>query len=268
MNALFVALGIEHWKGVLGALLLPPLPLLLLAALGALLLPRRRQLGRALVLVAVAGLWATSTPGVGSLLISALTRPPPALSAAQITALAGAPHTAILVLGAGRKLEAPEYRAADLKPLTLERLRYGLWLARQTGLPLAYSGGIGHGSPDGPTEADTARRVAQRDFGVRLRWAEGRSRDTRENARYSVAMLHADGVTQLLLVSHGFHQRRALAAFERAIREAGITMRVVAAPMGLRRPLGWELGDWLPGDEGLALTRLALHEWLGWLAGA
>ena len=53
-----------------------------------------------------------------------------------------------------------------------------------------------------------------------------------------------------------------------AIRQAGVTMRVVAAPMGLQRPMGWELGDWLPNADGLAMTRWALHEWLGRLAGA
>ncbi|MBL8349779.1 MAG: YdcF family protein [Burkholderiaceae bacterium] len=268
MNQLFVGLGIESWKGALGALVLPPLPLLLLAALGAVLLPRRRRLGQALVLGAVALLWAACAPGVGATLIGLLTRPPAALTAERIAGLAGAPKTAVLVLGAGRKLEAPEYRAVDLKPLTLERLRYGLWLARQTGLPVGYSGGIGHGSGDGPTESDAARLVAQRDFGVALRWLESRSRDTHENARYSVAMLHADGIERVLLVTHGFHQQRALAAFARAIRQQGATLQVIAAPMGLQRTVDWELGDLLPNAEGLTMTWLALHEWLGWLAGA
>jgi uncharacterized SAM-binding protein YcdF (DUF218 family) len=268
MNALFVALGIEHWKGLLGALVLPPLPLLLLALLGALQPARRRRLGQALVLASIAGLWAVCMPGAGLTLAETLTQPPPPLSAERIAGLAGEPNTAILVLGAGRDPDSPEYGAPDLRPLTLARLRYALWLARQTGLPVGYSGGIGHGSPDGPTEAEAADLVARRDFRMRLRWLEGRSRDTHENAVYSVAMLHADGIEQVLLVTHGFDQRRALRNFDRAIREAGVRMRIVPAPMGLHRPLDWELGDWLPSAEGLALTRWALHEWLGWLAGA
>lgn len=268
MNDLLISLGIVHWKSVVGTLLLPPMPLLLLALLGVLLLPRWRGLGRALVLIAVLGLWAVCTNGVGHVLIEALTRPPPALSAERITSLVRAPKTAILVLGAGRRLEAPEYGAADLSLLTLDRLRYGLWLARQTRLPVGFSGGIGHGSPGGATESDAARLVAQRDFGMTLRWLEARARDTNENARYSVAMLRADGIEQVLLVTHGFHQRRALTAFNRAIRQADVPMRVIAAPMGLQRPLGWELGDWLPNAGGLEMTRWALHEWLGRLAGA
>lgn len=278
MNDLFVRLGLEAWKPLLTVLLLPPVPLLLLVLWGAWRLARRRAAGSAAgsaagwvaVWLGLAALWATGTPALGDALVSALTTPPPALAAAERAALAGAPHTAIVVLGAGRKLLAPEYAAADLKPLTLERLRYGLWLARQTRLPLAYSGGLGHGSPAGPSEAAVAGQIAKRDFGQTLRWTEDRSRDTDENARYTVALLHADGIRQVVLVTHDFHQRRALAAFERALRASGVAMRLVPAPVGLRPAPGpgWALGDYLPTPEGFALTRLALHEWLGRMAGA
>ena len=103
---------------------------------------------------------------------------------------------------------------------------------------------------------------------VTLRWAEQQSRDTNENARYSVAMLQADGITRLVLVTHGFHQRRALAAFQRAIAASGRPLQMVAAPVGLRPPPTGELSDYLPGSQGLLDSSLALHEWLGRLAGA
>lgn len=268
MNDWLVRWGIEGWKPVLQALVMPPLSLLLLALLAAWLVRRRPRLAQALGGLAAVLLWAVSTPFVGHGLVDSLTRPPPPLSAARLAALVRAPHTAILVLGAGRLPEAPEYAAPDLSLLGRARLRYGWWLARQTGLPLGYSGGIGHGADDGPTEADAARWMTQRDHGVPLRWAEGRSRDTNENARYSVAMLQADGIRQLVLVTHGFHQRRALAAFERAIARSGRPMQLVAAPMGLNPPLQGAWRDFLPGTDGLDHSRWALHEWLGWLAGA
>jgi len=274
MNDLFVRLGLEAWKPLLSVLVLPPVPLLLLVLWGAWRLARRRAAGGAAgwaaVWLGLAALWATCTPALGDALINALTTPPPALHAGQRAALAGAPRTAIVVLGAGRKLLAPEYATADLKPMTLERLRYGLWLAKQTRLPLAYSGGLGYGSPAGPSEAAVAGQIAKRDFGQTLRWAEDRSRDTNENARFTVALLQADGIQQIVLVTHDFHQRRALAAFERALRASGVAMRLVPAPVGVRPDLGsgWALGDYLPTPEGFALTRLALHEWLGRLAGA
>ena len=268
MNDWLVQWGLEAWKPALQILVIPPLPMLLLALLAVLLVRWRPRMARALGLLAATSLWAISTPFVGHGLVDLLTRPPPALSAERIAVLKAAPHTAILVLGAGRRSEVPEYHGPDLSVLGLARLRYGGWLARQTGLPLGYSGGIGHGAPGGLTEAQAARLATRRDQGVVLRWAEERSRDTNENARYSVAMLQADGISQVVLVTHAFHQQRALAAFERAIARSGRAMRLVAAPMGLNPPLRPELSDFLPGPDGLAHSRWALHEWLGWLAGA
>ena len=277
MNELFISLGLLAWKPLLSALVLPPTPLLVLVLIGVLLLvlkrpvqpsSRRLLLGWASLLAGLIGLWLACTTAVGGALVEALTRPPPPLNAAQRAFLRGAPRTAILVLGAGRNLYAPEYGAADLRPLTEQRLRYGLWLARQTGLPVGYSGGLGHGTVSGPTEAEVAGRVAERDFGLRLRWLEDRSRDTNENAQYSVRLLRAEGIETIVLVTHGFHQQRALAAFARAIQREQALMVVMPAPLGQRPPGALGLADWLPTADGFALTRIALHEWLGRLAGA
>lgn len=268
MNELFARLGLLALKPALAALVLPPVPLLVLVLLGAWVLPRRRRAGWTLVLAGLAGLWLMCTPAVGGALLRALTQPPPALAPAQRHRLADAPRTAIVVLGAGRRLDALEYGEADLKPMTLERLRYALWLARATRLPVFYTGGVGRASPPGPTEAEIAQRIAERDFGLKLRWTEDRSRDTRENAAYSVPLLHAAGIEHVIVVTHDFHQRRALADFERALRHQGVTMRLTAAPVGVSPRGRGEFADWLPGAEGFELTRLALHEWLGWLAGA
>ena len=272
MSALLQSLGASSWKGWLGALLLPPVPLLLLVLLGAWHLARRpargsRALAGGAVGLGLLGLWLLCTPVLGSALVRWLTHPPAPLDARQISALAGAPHTAILVLGAGRKLVSPDYGVADLKPLTLERLRYGLWLARQTRLPVGYSGGVGWGALAGPSEAEIASRVAQRDFGQQLRWLEDRSRDTHQNALYSVQLLHAAGITHIVLVTHDVHQQRAGAEFQRAIRQAGVPMRVLPGAMGQAVLGPIQPGHWLPTSEGFALSRLALHEWLGWIAG-
>lgn len=276
MTDLLHSLGLDGWKAWLGVLLLPPLPLLLLVLAGAWRLARRRDtggralgrlLGMAAVWAGVLGLWLLSTPVVGTALVALLTQPPAPLSPAQISALADTPHTAILVLGAGRKLLSADYGLADLKPLTLERLRYGLWLARQTRLPVGYSGGVAWGALPGATEAEIAGRVAERDFGQRLRWLEDRSHDTHQNADYSVQLLRAAGITQIVLVTHDFHQQRAGAEFQRAITLAGTSMRVLPAAMGQAVAGPIRPGHWLPTNDGLAQSRLALHEWLGWIAG-
>ena len=268
MNQLFVTLGIEAWKPWLSTLVMPPLPLLLLVLLGARQLSRRRTLGWSLLLGGLAGLWLTCTTALGSTLINRLTQPPPPLTAAQRASLAEGPRSAILVLGAGRRLRAPEYGTADLSALTLERVRYGAWLARQSGLPLGYSGGVGHGTLPGASEAEIVQRVVERDFGQKLRWAEDKSRDTNENAQFSVPLLKAAGIQRIVLVTHGFHQRRALAAFGRALQREGADITILPAPVGAAADGPLLFGDWLPSAEGLMLTRLALHEWLGYLAGA
>jgi uncharacterized SAM-binding protein YcdF (DUF218 family) len=271
VNDWLIAWGIEGWKPALRLLLMPPVPMLLLGLLGLALIGRRLRLGRLLVGVALLATWVVATPMSGYWLPQLLTQPPPVLAPQAVAALAAsakAPRTAILVLGGGRKSMALEYDTADLSDLGAERLRYGAWLARKTQLPLAFSGGVAHASDPGPTEAALARAALQRDFGLPLRWAEERSRDTNENAIHSVAQLQAAGITQIVLVTHDFHQRRALAAFGRAIARSGRPMALVAAPMGARPPPEGKLGDFIPDARGLQRSNWALHEWLGRLAGA
>jgi uncharacterized SAM-binding protein YcdF (DUF218 family) len=269
MNDQLVRLGIEAWKPYLSMLVMPPVPLLLLILMGVLLLRRSLRWGGTLVLAGTLGLWALATPALGEWLLHRLTQPPPVLDAARVAGLRGAPHTAIVVLGAGRRLRSLDYGGPDLSLRTLERVRYGLWLARQTGLPVAYSGGVGHGSPAGESEAGIAAQVAERDFGQRLRWTESRSRDTAENAALTVPMLKAAGVRHVVLVTHDYHQARALAAFRRAAEREHAALTLIPAPLGVLRPGdATELGDFLPSAEGLQATVIALHEWLGRLAGA
>lgn len=272
LNEWFVMLGIESWKPVLTALVLPPVPGLVLVLAGWRVSTRRRGLGLALLLLGVVSLWAGTTNLVGQTLMRTLLAPPPALAQADVDALARgaarAPRTAIVVLGGGRELYAPEYGMSSLSPFTLERLRYGLWLARQTGLPLAFSGGVGHGAPPGPSEAEIARRIAEREFGRRIDWIEPDSRDTQENAQRTVPLLAAQRIERIVLVTHGFHMPRARAAFERAAARGGRSMEIVAAPIGMsvfEAPVDIDL---LPSSQGFGLTRLALREWLGRLAGA
>jgi len=268
LNEIFLNLGLESWKPLLAALLLPPVPLLLLALLGARLLSRHRVLGWLVLLLALAGLWLSGTGAVSHGLMRWHLKPPPALTGAQIAELRRAPRTAVVVLGGGRRPYAPEYGTATLHPRGIERLRYGLWLARQTGLPVAFSGGLAPGSEPGASEAEIAARVAERDFGRPLRWTEAESRDTRENAIRTVALLHPQGVEHIVLVTHDYHMRRAHRNFDRALAAARVAMRVTPAPMGLDEDAPLTVLDWLPSLSGFEQTWLALHESLGLLTGA
>lgn len=268
LNDLLMSLELGVLKGVLSAIVLPPVPFFIALGFGVLWLARKRSLlGWLTVLVASAGIWFSSTTLVGAALVRWLTAPPPALSSgavADLRALAPAQKTAVVVLGAGRDLFAPEYGASNLNPLGIERLRYGIWLSRATGLPLAFSGGLAHGALEGSTEAEIATRIAASEFGRPLKWTEQQSRDTAENATYTVALLRPQGIERIVLVTHGFHMQRAVAAFERAAMRAGVGLSIVPAPLGLA-----SRGDgWMPSAEGLFLSRVAVREWLGRLAGA
>jgi uncharacterized SAM-binding protein YcdF (DUF218 family) len=268
MNELLLTLGLEGWKPLLGTLLLPPIPFLLLTLAGTRLMFRSRLLAWLMVLLGAVGIWLSCTPAIGQLLNQALLQPPPALNRGDIAELKRAPKTAVVVLGSGRRALAPEYGVSTLNARSVERLRYGIWLSRETDLPLAFSGGIGHGAPDGNTEAEIAARITEREFGHKLRWQEGRSRDTRENARYTVALLQAQGIEHIVLVSHQYHMKRALRNFARAVPAEGPALRLTAAPLGVRAAGPRLAGDWVPTAEGFEHTRTVLHEWLGLLAGA
>ena len=266
MNELFYTLGIESWKPLLSALLLPPVPLLVLVLAGARLMYRRRLLAWLMILVGVLGVWFSCTTALSRGITLWLLRPPPALMESQITELKRAPKTAIVVLSGGRRLLAPEYGVSTLRSRSVERLRYGLWLGRETGLPVAVSGGVGYGAPPGPSEAEIAARIAEREFGRPLRWTESESRDTRENAARSVTLLQQQGIEQIVLVTHSYHMPRAMLNFERAA--AGKNLRLLAAPMGMPASGPLHASDWLPTSDGFEANRLALHEWFGRLAGA
>jgi len=269
VNNLFSLLGIESWKPVLTALVLPPVPLLLLIVLGARLMLPRRGLGWLLVMLGVVGIWLSACGGVGDLITRTWLRPPPALSHEQVTQLRSAVKArqapAIIVLGAGRDPFAPEFETSNLSALSLERLRFGLWLGRETGAPVGYSGGVGWGDAGTSTEAEVAERIAARDFGVPLKWIEDQSRDTRENALRTVALLRRAGVTRAILVTHGWHMPRALRDFEAA---AAGTMQIEAAPMGLAKNVDLRSLQWVPTSSGMTDVRNILRELIGRWAGA
>jgi uncharacterized SAM-binding protein YcdF (DUF218 family) len=242
-------------RPLLTALALPPVLPLLVVMLGlVLVMLRRRGAGVALAFLGAAGLWLLSCQGFAMLLASSVLPYVPAAQPAQLARV-----QAIVVLGGGVLPEAPEYGAAQPSSSTLRRLRYGAWLARRTGKPLAFAGGVGWsaaGTSFAP-EADVADRTLGEDFGVAPRWLDGRSRDTGENAREMHRVLAADQVTRIALVTDAWHMPRSVLEFQRA------GFDVVPAPTGFPSALTRPLLAWLPSPEGLWLSRQVLRELLG-----
>ena len=260
-------LGIESWKLVIGSLVLPPVPFVLMVLLGGSLMQSHRRIAWTLLFSGALGTWLMCTVVAGAGLTNLLLTPPRSLSPSEVGELRKAQKTAIVVLGGGGKGLSPEYGVSDLNSYGFERLRYGVWLSRETSLPLAFSGGTGHGGP-GPSEAEIAARIAKLEFGHPLRWIETQSRDTNENAMRTLPLLKEHGVEHVVLVTHGFHMRRALAAFERASHRTSIPMSVTAAPMGTQSSYRMHARDWLPSRAGFDMVNMTLHEWLGRVAGA
>lgn len=258
--------GLEPFKPLLTALALPPVPWLLLMMIGGRLVIWRPRIGMVLLLLGAALIWLSACQGTGHWLQSTLLPAPPPLSDTDIAGLKPpkaepAPTTAILVLGGGRIPRAPESGTADLQPASLERLRYAIRLSRQTGLPLAFSGGLGWGQHNdgGLSEAEIAQRIAERDFLRPIKWAETASRDTRENAILSVKQLHAAGIRHIVLVTHAWHMPRALRAFRQA---GGDSVQITAAPMGYFVPADRGVLEWLPSSAGFGEVRVVLRELL------
>lgn len=238
---------------VVEALLLPPGLIVILLAT-ALLLWRFRRFSRTLLALALLVLYVASIPITANGLIDSLEQrfaaiPP---DAAQ-TRGAGA----IVVLGAGRDPDAPEYGGDTVSAMALARLRYAAVLQRRTGLPMLVTGGAP--MDQAVPEAQLLRDTLTQDFGVEDVWTESRSRTTAENARFSAEVLAQRGVYRVFLVTHALHMPRAVAVFEHA------GLDVIAAPTAFHRPHPMDRGiaAWLPRIEAMRRTDQALHEYIG-----
>ncbi len=260
-----ISLDYSGFKTLLLATVLPPVPLLLLAAWGGWRLKRGRRFGAWMLGLALAGVWLSGTEAAGELLSRAAGQPV-ALAPSQVDALRGSSDGAVLVLGGGVRRHSPEFDAGTPTRITAERLAYGVWLARRSGWPLAFSGGIGWTATElHEPEAAIISRVAAQDYGLPLRWTEASSRDTRENAAHTLPLLANSGVKRVLLVTHETHMRRALRAFEAEAAPLGI--QVMPAPVGLRDDALSGFDDWCPSVEGFARVRYVAYETLAWWAG-
>lgn len=236
-------------KKILAALILPPAGPILLALFGLWLMrakSRRWQHGgAALATLSLLGLLILSLPMVGNALMAPL-EPNPPISPQQLRRA-----QAIVILGGGTYYAAPEYGGDTVSHYTLERLRYGARLARESNLPLLVTGGAPFG---GRAEAESMREALERDFGVKVRWVEGASRDTAENARLSAPILKAAGVARIALVSHGWHLPRAIPLFEKQ------GLEVIPAPTAFSTGSPSLLENSLP--RAMVRSRQALHEYL------
>jgi uncharacterized SAM-binding protein YcdF (DUF218 family) len=234
------------FKAVLRALLLPPMGLLLLAILGAILLRRRyRRSGWTCLIAALSLLWLLSMPIVADGL-TYLVQEYPAFNPAATT-----DAQAIVILGGpGNRNHAPEYGGEPAVELELlERLNYGAWLSRRTHLPILLT--------SDPSNVYSMAVSLSRDFQIRPRWVDWRSRDTFDNARNSAIMLRAGHVSSILLATSSTHMVR-------AARELSATgLAVTAAPVQVLADRELGLFSFLPSSEGMLRSNRAVYELIG-----
>ncbi|MFZ1547100.1 MAG: YdcF family protein [Candidatus Nitrotoga sp.] len=234
-------------KAIAKTLILPPTGLLLIILFGLFLVQRFPRTGRAISIIATVYLLALSTPFASYQLMHFLETSPP-------LDLKEARHAqAIVILGGGIRNNALEYGGDTVGRLTLDRVRYGARVAKITGLPVLVAGGsVLSGEP----EAKLMRETLENEFGVKVRWSEDKSRNTRENAAFSAAMLAKENIRQVVLVTHSFDMPRAKAEFTTS------GLQVIAAPTGiLNGDLQWP-SDYLPGMGGLQASYYVCYELL------
>ncbi|USE39654.1 YdcF family protein [Endozoicomonas sp. SCSIO W0465] len=196
-------------------------------------------------------LYLFSTQPVASLLIRSLDKRYPAFHPEQIQPVE---PQAIVILGGGLPRLSPEMSGHRPSMYTLERLRYGAWLSRQTGLPVLVSGGGKR------PEAGVMATSLKNDFGITTRWQEEQSTTTWENAVYVRDTL-PEAIQSVLLVTHGWHMARAALSFEKA------GFYVIPAPGMLTDASNdsFRISRWLPSARHLSDSERALREYAGYI---
>lgn len=243
-------------KPYLTALVLPPASVLITIFLGVMLIRSRPRLARSVIVISAAALWLLSTNAFSVWLHNQVVPKYPLVTA---TDLGEKSVQAIVVLGGGVVTGLPG-GDQQMSRTSLERLRLGAQLARQSGLPLVFSGGSGWGAKDSRvSEAEVAESVLLSAFGMRLNFKESSSRDTQENATNSWQLLSKKGITRIALVTHTTHMSRGSDEFKRvgfSVIEASVGQPTESSEAGLR---------WLPNASNLEVSQTVLRELLAGL---
>jgi uncharacterized SAM-binding protein YcdF (DUF218 family) len=222
-----------------------------MAGLGLWLWHKHPVIARVLLTLAFALLWLLSTPYFAEALLHELEGEP------YVTDTKKPLADAIVVLGGGTYFHSPEYAGDTVGNETLERLRYAAKLHRETGLPILTTGGKPLGNS--LSEGQQMKQVLEQEFNVPVRWVEGESDNTLQNAQFSYTMLKADNIRRIYLVTHAWHMPRALQAFH------STGFQVVPAPTAYTTRYQTYLLDFIPNAKALRDSRNFFHELIGML---
>ena len=237
-----------YFKKILSAWIIPPTSLIVVALIATFLIRRRPVLAKNIIIASLGLTLFLSFYPVTDLLMWKL-QPSHVLSQKELENA-----QAIVVLGGGTYVNAPEYGSDTVSRFTLERVRYAVELQRLSHLPILVTGGSVYGQI---SDAREMQATIVHDFRGEVEWIEDHSRDTAENALYSASLLHVAGINHVILVSQAWHLKRAQQLFEKE----GLT--VYLGPTGFVTYPHSFLYMILPHSEALMMSCVALHEWLG-----
>lgn len=234
-----------HIKTVLRELVLPPAGLLLLGFVGLLLLRRRPRLARILIAFAFGCLWLISTPLISDAIVSLAQTYPPL----DLSRLDGA--QAIAILGGGvTHAVSPEYGGGPTAgPELMDRLAYGAYVSRRTGLPILITGF--------DYQTDAMQWTLRAIFDIQPRWIDRDAYDTFQNARNAAALLRRDGIEHVILITAAVHMRRSVREF------AATGLAVLPAPMGILAQPPPGVGNYVPSAGALLRSYEAIYELIG-----
>lgn len=277
-------------RNFVAELLIPPGIWILIALLAMLLLNRRKIWQKCVVISCLLLLWVTSTTVFANWLVlisdPLMNWPKPnSFAVRQIAKEQGRVKVelqvraqsqdqvqeqeqvqAIVILGGGRRrgaIDLPEYCNTDVSKETMERLRVGAKLAKQTNLPVLLTGS----APDATSTSDLSEAavmamVLQEEFGIRPKWLEEQSNTSADNAKLSAEILKREGIDRIYLVTHYWHMPRAQRAFEKQ------AIKVMLIPLSYYDLIDKnsfkfkELTpvDYFPSSSGITRVRQIWHE--------
>jgi len=200
-------------------------------------------------------LWAASMPFVADLLLGKLEQDYPAVMMTEVPA-----SKCIVVLGGTLEPVLPPRVDIDMHE-AVDRVRKAAQLFHAgRGRVIIASGGNLPWSPFVDSEAESIKTLL-------LEWGvpaaaivlETESRNTRENALNSVALLEELGCETPLLVTSAAHMKRSVAVFE----YLGITVFPVSADVRVVKNPNLTVLGFLPDAEALKQTSDAIREWMG-----
>ena len=262
-------------RNFVAELLMPPGIWILIALLAIMLLNKKKIWQKSVVIACLLLIWITSTTAFANWFVRVtdhLMHWPKPVDISQITTQnltktqpPDAPQ-AIVILGGGKRrgaLELPEYGYSDVSKESMERLRVGAKLAKQTGLPVLLTGGAPDAtSKDDLSEAAVMAMVMKNELGVTAKWTESQSNTTSENAKLSAEILKKEGIKKVYLVTHFWHTPRAQRAFEKE------GLQIVPIAHGYQYKNQFEINkltpvDFLPSSSGVLRIRQIWHELIG-----